>query len=70
MISPNIIRTDDGFPGSCECNIAMTMKQEASKPGAEGRTGEPGMNGESVEAVFDYRGLAAYLEIPEGTLRH
>jgi excisionase family DNA binding protein len=50
--------------------IALTMKDTALPPAGEERTGEQTANSASGEEVFDYHGLAVYLKIPEGTLRH
>jgi excisionase family DNA binding protein len=46
------------------------MKDSALSPAGEGKTGEQTTNPARGEEVFDYHGLAAYLKIPEGTLRH
>jgi excisionase family DNA binding protein len=46
------------------------MKDTAPPPAGEERTDEQTANPAKGEEVFDYRGLAAYLKIPEGTLRH
>jgi excisionase family DNA binding protein len=50
--------------------IALTMKDTALPPAGEERTSEQTENPISREEVFNYHGLAAYLKIPEGTLRH
>jgi excisionase family DNA binding protein len=50
--------------------IALTMKDTALPPAGEEGTGEQKANPANREEVFDYHGLAAYLKIPEGTLRH
>jgi excisionase family DNA binding protein len=50
--------------------IGLAMRNIALPPtGAEKKDGEAAGPGRGEE-VFDYRGLAAYLKIPEGTLRH
>jgi excisionase family DNA binding protein len=46
------------------------MNDTALPPAGEERTGEQAADSASREEVFDYHGLAAYLKIPEGTLRH
>jgi excisionase family DNA binding protein len=50
--------------------IALTMKDTALPPAVEERTGGQTAAPARGEEVFDYHGLAAYLKIPEGTLRH
>jgi excisionase family DNA binding protein len=46
------------------------MKAIVLPPAGEEGTGGQRAGAASGEAVFDYHGLAAYLKIPEGTLRH
>jgi excisionase family DNA binding protein len=46
------------------------MNDTAMPPAGEEGTGEQKANTANREEVFDYHGLAAYLKIPEGTLRH
>jgi excisionase family DNA binding protein len=50
--------------------IALTMKDTLLPPAGEERTDAQTTNAANREEVFDYHGLAAYLKIPEGTLRH
>jgi excisionase family DNA binding protein len=46
------------------------MNDTALPPAVEERTGGQTAAPAGGEEVFDYRSLAAYLKIPEGTLRH
>jgi excisionase family DNA binding protein len=46
------------------------MKDTLPPPAGEERTGGQTADPASREEVFNYHGLAAYLKIPEGTLRH
>jgi excisionase family DNA binding protein len=50
--------------------IALTMKDTLPPPAGEERTDGQTAAPASREEVFNYHGLAAYLKIPEGTLRH
>jgi excisionase family DNA binding protein len=46
------------------------MKDTLPPPAGEVKTDEQTADSAGREEVFNYRGLAAYLKIPEGTLRH
>jgi excisionase family DNA binding protein len=50
--------------------MALTMKDTELSPAGEEGTVERTAAPANREEVFDYHGLAAYLKIPEGTLRH
>jgi excisionase family DNA binding protein len=65
---PNIILKEDTPFVFYAPIIALTMKDTTLPPAGEERTGE--QSPARGEEVFDYHGLAAYLKIPEGTLRH
>ena len=69
-LSPNIIPRYDTPFLFYTTMIALTMKDTLPPPAGEERTDEQTADPAGREEVFNYRGLADYLKIPEGTLRH